>query len=142
MTIPARLSIVTLGVADLGRSVAFYEAIGWTRSAASNDDIAWFALAGCAIGLFPRGELAADIGVPDGAGGFGGITLAINVESEQLVDAALATAVAAGGSLAKSGQRAEWGGYSGYFADLDANYWEVAFNPEFPIAADGSILLP
>jgi catechol 2,3-dioxygenase-like lactoylglutathione lyase family enzyme len=142
MTVPARLSIVTIGVADLPRSVAFYEGLGWRRSSASMDGISWFDVGGCALGLFPRDELAADAGVPDGAGGFGGITLAINVPSEGAVDEALADAEHAGGTIVKPAVRAEWGGYSGYFADPDGTCWEVAMNPGFPLDAEGFMHLP
>jgi catechol 2,3-dioxygenase-like lactoylglutathione lyase family enzyme len=142
MSIPAHLNIVTIGVADLPRSVAFYQALGWRRSSASMDEISWFDVGGCALGLFPRDELAADAGVPDGPGGFGGITLAINLASESEVDAALADAERAGGTIVKPAQRAEWGGYSGYFADPDGTCWEVAMNPGFTLRDDGSLVLP
>jgi hypothetical protein len=142
MTIPARLSIVTIGVSDLAASIAFYEALGWTRSSASNDGIAWFSLTGSAIGLFPLDELAADANVPVGGGGFGGITLAINLESEALVDAAIETAAAAGGTVTKPPVHTDWGGYSGYFADPDGYPWELAFNPFFPLGEDGALQLP
>jgi uncharacterized protein len=144
MAIPARLSIITLGVSDLARSTAFYEALGWRRSSASMDEIVWFALTGSVLGLFPRHELAADAAVPDpnAAGAFSGVTLAINLESEALVDDAVATAVAAGATLTKAATRAEWGGYSGYFADPDGHLWEVAYNPMFPLSADGALELP
>lgn len=133
MTIPARLSIVTLGVADLPRSVAFYAALGWDRSPASMDEIVWFRLTGSALGLFSRADLAADAGVPVSGSGFSGVTLAINVETEDLVDSSIADALAAGGSIAKPPTHAEWGGYSGYFADPDGHLWEVAYNPTFPL---------
>jgi catechol 2,3-dioxygenase-like lactoylglutathione lyase family enzyme len=142
MPFPSVLSIVTLGVADLPRSVAFYAALGWRHSSASSDAISWFDLGGCALGLFPRDELAADVGVPDGPGGFGGITLAINVPSEAQVDEALADAERVGGTIVKRGTRAEWGGYSGYFADPDGNHWEIAMNPGFELRDDGSLVLP
>ncbi len=142
MTIPARLSIVTLGVSDLATSIAFYKALGWRRSTASNDGISWFALTGSAIGLFPLAELAADANVPLGRGGFGGITLAINLESEALVDSAIGTALAAGGTITKAPVHTDWGGYSGYFADPDGYPWEVAFNPFFPLGDDGGLRLP
>lgn len=142
MTIPARLSIVTLGVSDLARSIAFYEALGWQRSSASMEGIAWFGLVGSALGLFPRDELAADAAVPDTTPGFGGITLAINLESERQVDAAFRTAVAAGATVTKAAEHTDWGGYSGYIADPDGHPWELAFNPGFPLAADGALLLP
>jgi len=140
MTVPARISIVTLGVEDVARSVAFYEAIGWERASSSMDEIAWFRTADSWLGIFGRGDLAADANLPSDAtrDAFGGITLAINVETVEAVDAALAEAVAAGGSLLKPGTELPFG-YGGYFADPDGHPWEVCYNPSFPIAPDGSI---
>ena len=119
MTLPARLSIVTLGVADLARSIAFYEALGWQRKSASIEgSIAWFGTADSTIGLFPWDELAHDANLPpEPRAPFGGITLAINVESPEAVTAGLDAAVAAGGTLLKPATLADWGGTSGYFAD-------------------------
>jgi predicted lactoylglutathione lyase len=142
MVIPARINIVTLGVSDLRRAEAFYSALGWERSTASNENIVWFKLTGAVLGLFPRHELAADAGVTDSAPGFTGVTLAINLETKQDVDAAVATAVQAGGSVVKQPVEAPWGGYSGYFADPDGFLWEVAWNPFFPIAPDGTLQMP
>jgi predicted lactoylglutathione lyase len=140
--VPARINIVTLGVGDLGRSEEFYAALGWQRSSASNDSIVWFKTAGAVVGLFPRADLAADAGVTDSAPGFSGITLAINLESKDAVDAAMATAVEAGAAAVKPPVRAEWGGYSGYFADPDGFLWELAWNPFFPIGPDGLLQMP
>ena len=144
MTVPARISIVTLGVADLARSIAFYEALGWERRSASIDGaIAWFGTADTNLGLFPWHELAEDARLPaEPRARFGGITLAINVETPEGVFAALEAAVAAGGSLLKPATAADWGGTSGYFADPDGHPWEVAHNPGFPIDADGRVRLP
>jgi catechol 2,3-dioxygenase-like lactoylglutathione lyase family enzyme len=143
--VPARLSIVTLGVADLARSVAFYEALGWERRASSVPDvIAWFPLGWCYLGVFPRDELALDAGIrdPGAARRFGGITLAINLESDAAVEAALATAAAAGATILKPAEMAIFGGLSGYFADPDGHPWEVAHNPDFPLDAEGRITIP
>lgn len=138
MTVPARLSIVTLGVSDLAKSRAFYTALGWRLSSASSEEICWFRIGGCALGLFPYRELAADATVEaTGRPGFDGVTLAINVASEAEVDTALAEAEAAGAAIVKPGQRVEWGGYSGYFADPDGFLWEVAHNPGWPDKGDG-----
>ncbi len=143
MTVPARLGIVTLGVADLARSIAFYEALGWERCSASSDEIAWFRTADTHIGLFPRHELAADANLPDEPRApFGGITLAINVDAAAEVAPALAAAVAAGGSLLKPATVADWGGTSGYVADPDGYPWEIAHNPHFPIGPDGRLRIP
>ena len=143
MTVPARVSIVTLGVADVARASAFYAALGWERASASQEEIAWFRTADTNVGLFGYDALAKDAGLPaEPRARFGGITLAINVESEEAVDAALATAEAVGGTIIKAAARAEWGGYSGYFADPDGHPWEVAYNPHFPINSDGRVAIP
>ncbi len=139
-----RISIVTLGVADLQRSIRFYEqGLGWRRSSAGGDEIAFFHMQGVVLALYPRQLLAADANLADGAGGgFAGFTLAQNVRSREEADAVLAQAVAAGATLLKPAVAAEWGGYSGYFADPDGYAWEVAWNPHFPFAEDGSVQLP
>jgi len=144
MTLPARLSIVTLGVADLERSIAFYGALGWQRKAASIDSsISWFGTADSTIGLFPWEELADDANLPaEPRARFGGITLAINVENPDAVTAGLDAAVAAGGTLLKPATLADWGGTSGYFADPDGHPWEIAHNPGFPIDEDGRVRIP
>lgn len=143
MTVPARLGIVTLGVADLARSVAFYEALGWERCRASSEVIAWFRTADTHIGLFPWHELADDAHLPaEPRARFGGITLAINVDAPEEVAASLDAAVAAGGSLLKPATLTDWGGTSGYFADPDGHPWEVAHNPHFPIDEDGRVRIP
>ncbi|MFJ8434263.1 VOC family protein [Kitasatospora sp. NPDC094019] len=140
---PARLSIVTLGVSDLDRSARFYEALGWHRSAASSPEIVWFRTVDSVLGLFPHEELAADAGVPSaGEPAFRGVTLAVNLESPALVDAALATAVEAGAAVVKPPAPTSWGGYSGYFEDPDGHLWELAHNPFFPFTEDGSLDLP
>jgi predicted lactoylglutathione lyase len=142
MTIPQRLSIVTLGVVDVQRSSAFYQALGWVPAAASNDSIVWFATAGSALGLFETGELAEDVNVAnEPLQGFRGTTLAINFENEEAVDAAWAEVLAVGGTAVKAPERAVWGGYSGYFADPDGHYWEMSFAPGFSIDAEGRIVL-
>jgi len=141
MTIPARISIVTLGVADVARSVRFYEALGWERCSSSMADIAWFRTADSYLGLFGWTDLAEDANLVDATrGSFGGITLAINVETADAVDAALDEAVAAGGTILKPGTDLPFG-YGGYFADLDGHPWEVCYNPGFPIGPDGRITI-
>lgn len=143
MTIPARLGIVTLGVADLAQAEAFYTALGWERCTSSNDDIAWFRTADTHIGLFLWDHLAADAALPaEPRAPFGGITLAINVDRAEDVAPALAAAVEAGGSLLKAALLTDWGGTSGYFADPDGHPWEVAHNPFFPIGPDGRVRIP
>jgi len=136
------LSIVTLGVADLPRSRAFYEALGWTAAAASNDRIAFFQLNGLALALHPREMLAADAGLPPGeAQPFSGVTLAHNLAGPEAVDAAMAEAEAAGGRVVKPAAPTGWGGYSGYVADPDGHLWEIAHNPFATLTEDGRFLV-
>ena len=139
----ARISLITLGVADLARSLRFYrDGLGWPLSSASGGDVAFFRAGGVVLALYPRDALAADAYLsPDGSG-FGGIALAHNVAVREQVDVILTEAVAAGASLLKPAQEAEWGGYSGYFADPDGYPWEVAWNPGFPLGEDGTVQLP
>jgi len=142
MSVPAKINIVTLGVADIERAAAFYSALGWERCASGGDEITWFRTNGAYLGLFGYASLAADADLPpEPRAPFGGITLAINVGAEHAVTDALDAAVAAGGTLLKAAERMDWGGFSGYFADPDGHPWEVAFNPFFPIGADGSITI-
>ena len=141
MSIPARISIVTIGVADVARSVAFYEALGWERCASSMAEIAWFRTADSYLGIFGWHDLAEDANLVEPTrGSFGGITLAINIESPEAVDASLAEAVAAGGTLLKPGTELPFG-YSGYFADPDGHAWEICYNPSFPLGPDGRITI-
>src|SRR5579863_6168233 len=137
-----RVSIITLGVADLDRSREFYERLGWRRSMAQSEGIVFFQAGGMALALFPRGELAKDANLAADGHGFSGITLAHNARSREEVDAVLAQAVAAGATLLKPAHEASWGGYSGYFADPDGFAWEVAWNPHFTLEVDGSLRLP
>ena len=136
-----RLSLVTLGVSSLAASRAFYEAIGWTISGASQGDIVFFQLNGLAFALYPRPLLAEDAQITDDGSGFSGVTLAHNCRSREAVDIAFAQAVAAGAKVLKRPETAFWGGYSGYFADPDGYLWEVAFNPHFPLDPAGNLML-
>jgi predicted lactoylglutathione lyase len=135
-----RLSLVTLGVADLARARAFYERLGWVTRAEPEDDVVFFQTAGMIVGLWNRDRLAEDSGVEDG-GGWGGVTLALNVRSPGEVDAAIADARAAGAHIARDGAETFWGGYSGVFIDPDGHPWEVAHNPHWTIGDDGSTRL-
>ena len=137
-----RISLITLGVADLRRSREFYERLGWKRSMKSADGIVFFQVGRMALALYPRGRLAADATVSADGYGFPGITLAFNTRRREEVDTVLAEAEAAGAKVLKPAREASWGGYSGYFADPDGFPWEVAWNPGFQIAADGSLRLP
>ena len=126
-----RISMITLGVDDLSRSIRFYqEGLGWPRLD-SPPEVAFFTLNGTWLGLFGRESLAQDAGIPAQGSGFSGFTLAHNVNSEAAVDAVLQQAVSAGAHLIKPGQKVAWGGYSGYFSDPDGYVWEVAHNPFF-----------
>ena len=137
-----RISIVTLGVADLSRSRGFYERLGWKPSMAETEGIVFFQTGGMALALYPREELAKDASIASDGNGFTGITVAYNARTRAEVDSVLEEAKAAGARILKPAQEAFWGGYSGYFADPDGFLWEVAWNPFFPIAEDGSIQIP
>ena len=136
-----RLSLVTLGVADVGRAVGFYEALGWKPD---NDwrkqGVAFFQCGGIAVALWSRDELAADSTVDD-PGGWGGVTVAYNVRSPAEVDAVLAEAEAAGATIGRPGTETFWGGYSGVFVDPDGHPWEVAHNPHWTINEDGTVTI-
>jgi catechol 2,3-dioxygenase-like lactoylglutathione lyase family enzyme len=132
-----RVSLITLGVADLERSLQFYERLGWHRHVDSVDgEVAFFDVGGMVVALWGREKLAADSAVAD-SGGWGGVTLAHNVRAPREVDSLLVDAVAAGATLGRSGAPTPWGGYSGVFVDPDGHPWEVAFNPGWPLDADG-----
>ncbi|MBT6096144.1 MAG: VOC family protein [Rhodospirillaceae bacterium] len=139
-----RLSLVSLGVADVAAATAFYERLGWQRSVAnSNEAITFFQLGGIILGLYGGQALADDIGIENSDRlGFNGVTLAFNARSKDEVDAVLAEAKAAGANIVKPAEDVFWGGYSGYFSDPDGHHWEVAWNPFFPISEDGAVTLP
>lgn len=134
------MSVITLGVGDLARSRTFYEALGWTPSPRSDDDVVFFQAGGMIVALWDRGKLAQDSTVDD-PGGWGGVTLAHNVASPQEVDAVLAQAEAAGATIGRPGGETFWGGYSGVFVDPDGHPWEVAHNPGWVLGEDGTIRL-
>ena len=137
-----RLSIVTLGVADLAASREFYGRLGWTPSPASNESVAFYDAGGVVFGLYGREALAEDACVDASGGGFRGVSVALNVREKAHVDAVLEEAEAAGGRILKPAQDVFWGGYSGYFADPDGHLWEVAWNPFFPLDEEGRVTLP
>lgn len=126
-----KISLITLGVHDLQRAIRFYrEGLGLPEHETDSDEVAFFKMEGAWLSLFPREELAKDIGIhSDLPSGFSGITLAHNVASQDAVDQVLEQAVAAGAELIKPAQEVFWGGYSGYFRDPEGHYWEVAYNP-------------
>jgi len=135
-----RVSLITLGVADLQRARSFYEALGWTTGAEPGDDVVFFQAGGMIVALWDRARLAEDTVVSD-PGGWGGITLAHNVRSPGEVDAVLSQAKAAGATIARPGAETFWGGYSGVFLDPDGHPWEIAHNPHWTLHDDGSISL-
>ena len=138
----ARLCLVTLGVADIARARAFYEALGFHASSASQGDVVFFSGPGSILALYPRDKLAEDAGVATAHVGFSGVALAINVDCEEQVDRMIATALGAGAQALRKPDRVFWGGYSGYFADPDGHVWEIAHNPFFPLDANGLPRLP
>ena len=139
----AILSLVTLGVSDLARSIAFYEALGFRRKAKAAQGVGFFQAGACSFAVWPASELAHDANVAIGAPpAFRGVALAWNCRSEAEVDAALDRASEAGGTVPKSAAKTFWGGYAGYFADPDGYLWEVAHNPVFPLSEDGRLLIP
>jgi catechol 2,3-dioxygenase-like lactoylglutathione lyase family enzyme len=135
-----RLTVVTLGVSDLARARAFYEALGWTTGAEPDDDVVFFQSGGMVVALWGRSQLAEDSGVTEGEG-WGGITLAHNVRSPADVDAVLSEAERAGATITRPGGETFWGGYSGVFVDPDGYPWEVAHNPHWTLEEDGSVKL-
>lgn len=136
-----RINLVTLAVADLGRSTAFYERLGWTRAVREAEGVAFFDLNGVVLALFPRDELAADAGVAE-CPPAGSVALAQNLPDRASVDRALAQALAAGASPRRPAAPTSWGGYTGYFADPDGHLWEIAHNPFWPLDENGRVVLP
>lgn len=129
----AKVSIITLAVTDLIQSTAFYTALGFSLTQESQDSISFFSINNgeSRLSLYPKQLLAQDIGIPENtiSSTYTGITLAHNVASNEEVDACLLEAKKAGGTIIKPGKEVFWGGYSGYFSDLDGHIWEVAHNP-------------
>ena len=127
-----RISFVTLGVRDLARATAFYRDVLGLAVKAAHPEVTFFELGRTWLALYPRDLLAADAGVDAAGSGFPGFALAHNVREPAAVDRLLAEAQAGGGRLVRAGHKADWGGYTGYFADPDGFLWEVAWNPQFP----------
>ncbi|MDX2289076.1 MAG: VOC family protein [Hyphomicrobiaceae bacterium] len=140
--IPQRLSLITLGVADVARSRAFYEGLGWISAPFDSESVAFFDMHGVILSLFGREPLADDAHVPAAGSGFRAVAQAINLASRAEVDAVLAEVAAKGGRIVKPAQEVFWGGYSGYFADPDDHLWEVAHNPFWPLDEQGRPQLP
>jgi hypothetical protein len=134
-----RVSLITLGVADIGRANRFYGDLGWTGES-PDGEVVFFQAGGMVVALWGREQLARDSVVED-RGGWGGITLAHNVRSPAEVDAVIAEAERAGATITRRPLPTVWGGYSGIFVDPDGHAWEVAHNPGWPLAEDGSVRL-
>jgi catechol 2,3-dioxygenase-like lactoylglutathione lyase family enzyme len=138
-----KLTLVTLGVRDLQKSIAFFEdGLGWKRSSASQDGVAFFQLNGMVLSLFGRKELAADANVPETGSGFPAFTLALNTKDRAEVDSVLEQAAKAGAEIVKPAEEVFWGGYSGYFRDPEGFLFEVAHNPFWELDEKDNIILP
>jgi predicted lactoylglutathione lyase len=136
-----RITAITLGVDDLARAKAFYEALGWRSNTPPEMEVAFFQAGGMVLALWDREKIAEDSGVQIGAG-YGGVTLSYNGRSPAEVDAVIAEARAAGATITREPGETFWGGYAGVFVDLDGYPWEVAHNEGWALAADGSVTLP
>jgi uncharacterized glyoxalase superfamily protein PhnB len=134
--------MVTLGVSDVARATSFYESLGWRRSSASQETVTFFGMQGAVLGLFGRESLAEDAQVDADGSGFRAVTIAINLDSPEQVDAVFAEWVAAGATPVKQPETVFWGGYSSYVADPDGHLWEIAHNPYSPNDAKGMMQLP
>ncbi|MBW4579750.1 MAG: VOC family protein [Tildeniella nuda ZEHNDER 1965/U140] len=138
-----RVSLITLGVQDLQRSLQFYrDGLGWKPASNSNDDITFFQLGGVVLALYPRTELAEDATIDATGTGFSGITLSYNTKSREEVDTVLQLIEQLGETIVKPAQDVFWGGYSGYFADPDGHLWEVAWNPFWEFDSSNGVILP
>jgi len=143
MAIPARVSLVTLGVSDVVRATAFYQALGWPLSPASvPGEVSFFNTDGGLLALWGRDDLARDSGLMNTVTGVGQAAIAMNLDDRAQVDAAFEEIEAAGGTIIKLPVETDYGGYGGYFADPDGHLWEVAHNPHWPIGDDGRPALP
>ena len=137
-----RVSMITLGVADIAASTAFYEALGLTKSSASQEAVTFFQAGPCVLGLYGRDALADDGNAAELWSGNGGFSVAYNVASKAAVDEMIVQAEKIGARILKTPQDVFWGGYHGYFADPDGHIWEIAYNPFFPVDEDGTVTLP
>jgi len=136
-----KLSLITLGVDNFERSVDFFEKLGWKKSPRSMGDLALFPLGGMTLALYPRQELARDVTVPYQPSAFCGITIAYNARSEAEVDEVIGQVGQLGATIVKQPGKVFWGGYSGYFRDLDGYYFEVAFNPFWEMDQNDNLIL-
>ena len=140
LVVDQRVSLITLGVADLARARTFYERLGWRGQ--EIDDTVFFQAGGLALVLWARDKLARDAGIADDASTFAGIVLAHNVPTRGEVDEIIAAAASAGALAITPARDTFYGGYAGYFRDPDGHSWEVAHNPGFTLGDDGSLTLP
>ena len=140
-----RISFITLGVSDLARSQAFYEALGWKPSKyGAGEGVTFFAIAGgMVLALYLRADLARDAGIPDtGAPAFSGVSLSYNTRTKDEVDAVMADAERVGGQITAPAKTVFWGGYVGYFTDPDGHLWEACWNPKAVLMDDGTVRIP
>jgi uncharacterized protein len=135
-----RINVITLGVGDLGRARRFYEALGWKTNAEPEDDVVFFQAGDMIVSLWDRARLAEDSCVED-SGGWGGVTLAVNVDSPEDVETITEEARAAGAKIGREPSATFWGGYSSVFTDPDGHPWEIAHNPHWTITEDGGVRL-
>jgi len=143
MAVPPRVSLVTLGVSDVARATAFYQALGWPLSPASvPGEVSFFNTDGGLLALWGREDLARDSGMRNTVTGVGQVAIAMNLDDRAQVDAAFEEIKRAGGTIVKLPVETDYGGYGGYFADPDGHLWEVAHNPHWPIGGDGRPALP
>jgi uncharacterized protein len=136
-----KLNLITFGVLDLKKSTAFYEGLGWKKSAASIDDLVLFPLGGITLALYPREELAKDAMVKNNVGEFSGLTISFNAKSVEEVDSVMKEVQQLGATIIKRAQKAFWGGYSGYFRDPDGHIIEVAHNPFWELDENDNLKL-
>lgn len=136
-----RVTLITLGVADLARAREFYKTLGW-KPASEAEGVSFYQMNGLVLGLFGAADLAADQGRPDTPLGTGAMTLAQNFDTREDVDRAYEAALSAGATPLKAPEDVFWGGYSGYFADPDGHVWELAMNPFWTLSPDGGLTLP
>jgi predicted lactoylglutathione lyase len=139
----ANITLITLGVADIAKATAFYQRLGFAKSnTASQESVSFFRAGGVVLALWGRETQAEDAHAGDLWNGNGGMVVAQNVASEAEADAVMAKAATSGARILKPASKTFWGGYSGYFADLDGHVWEVAFNPHWGLDEEGLINLP
>ncbi|MDA1096779.1 MAG: VOC family protein [Chloroflexi bacterium] len=137
-----RVSLITLGVANVAASRAFYDRLGWAAALVVDEEVAFYQVGGMVLSLYRLADFTREFGIDRPTQSPGTIALAHNVRHQAEVDAVLASARAAGGRILRPGEHRPWGGYSGYFLDPDGHPWEVAWNPGFPLQDDGSLVVP